>query len=155
MRFPSRVRRVFRALHHAVFHASRQGRAAEVAGWSNALASLAIGGGLFLLYRSIALAVAASVVAFVLLRVALAHRATVWIAASFGTLAVAGAAGGLAWLFAHVVESIPSLPSIVAVLAAVGGATLPAWAYGRLAQRRVENVRDSLFDPVSVPSSRS
>ena len=80
---------------------------------------------------------------------------TVWLAASCGTLAVSSAAGGLAWLFAHALESIPSAPPIAAVAAAVAAAMVPAWAYGRLAQRRGEDVRDSLLDPVSARSSSS
>jgi hypothetical protein len=151
----SAVVRFFRALHHVIFHASRQGRCAEIAGWSNALASLGIGAGLFALYRSVGLAVGATLVIFVLLRAALANRSTIWVAASFGTLAVSATAGGLSWLFAHVLESLPTAPPIAAILGAVGAAIVPAWAYGRLAQRRAENVRDSLFDPVSVPSSRT
>lgn len=150
----SRLSRALRNLHHIVFHASREGRASEIAAWANALASLALGAGGFLLVHSWPVAIATPIVAFVLLRVALTNRVTIWVAASFGTIAVAAFFGVLAWVFGHVVE-IPAVPSVAGVLGAVTSATLPAWAYGRLAQRRVQDVRDSLIDPVSVPSSRS
>jgi len=150
------MRRFLRAVHHAIFHASREGRASEVVLWSNAIASLAMGVLAWFLFRSIPGAIATAVVLFVLLRVALANRHTIWISASFGTLAVGGACGSLAWLFGHVIEASTSAPSIVAVLCAVGGAMLPAWAYSRLAEKRATNTRegrDSLIDPVSVPTS--
>jgi len=147
------VSRAYRAVHHAIFHASREGRSAEIAFWSNTVAAVGLGGGAFYLERSWLLAAGVAVAAFVLLRIALAHRVTVWIAASFGTLAVSAAGGGLAWLFAHVIES-PSAPAIAAILGAVATATVPAWAYGNLAQRRAEAIPDSLFEPISVPSSR-
>jgi hypothetical protein len=105
------------------------------------------------LFRSTPVTIATPVVLFVLLRLALANRHTIWIAASFGTLAVGSASGGLAWLFGHGIEASASAPSIAAVIFAVLGAMLPAWAYGRLAERRASNQRDSLIDPVSVPSS--
>ena len=146
--------RVLRRLRHIVFNASRAGRCAEVAGWSNAVAAIALGGGAFALTRAWPVTLGVALVAFVLLRAALTHRFTIWVAAAFGTLAVAAAGGGLAWLFAHVVESSPSAPSIAGVVGAVGAAILPVWGYGRLAQRR-EHVRDSLLDPLSVPSSRT
>src|SRR5262245_5860140 len=82
----SRLSRVLRGIHHAIFHASREGRSSEIVGWSNALASLVMGGGLFYLVRSWPLALALVVVAFVLLRVALTNRSTIWIAAAAGTL---------------------------------------------------------------------
>jgi hypothetical protein len=146
--------RVFRRLRHIVFDASRAGRCAEIAGWSNAVAGLGLAGGVFALTRSWPVSIGAAIAMFVLLRAALTHRLTIWVAAAFGTLAVSAAGGGLAWLFAHVLESSSTAPSIAGVLGAVGAAILPAWAYGRLAQRR-EHVRDSLLDPLSVPSSRS
>ena len=87
--------------------------------------------------------------AFVGLRVALAHRSTLWIAAGFGTLTVAAVGGSLAWLFGHLLDG-PSAPSIAAVLGAVVAALGPAWGYARLARRRAEGVRDSLIEPVSA-----
>lgn len=138
-----------------MFDASRAGRSFEVAAWSNAAASLALGAGSYAGTRSWQIALGTAVVAFVLLRGVLTHRLTVWIAASFGTLAVGAVGGGLAWLFAHVLDA-PSAPSIAAVLGALLSATVPAWAYAELAQRRAQDIRDSLVDPVSVPrSSRS
>jgi hypothetical protein len=152
----SAIARAIRSIHHLIFHASREGRSAEIAVWSNAIASLGIGAGTFFLtHHSWPLSITTAALSFVLLRLALAHRLTVWIAASCGTLAVSCVGGGLAWLFAHVIEAVPSAPSIAAVIGAVASATLPAWAYGRLAQRRDDHIRDSLIDPVSVPSSRS
>ncbi len=147
------VARSFRKLHHVVFHASREGRASEIAAWSNALVSVALGGGAFVWTHSWPFTVCVPILVFVLLRAALTHRVTLWIAGVLGTCSVAAAAGGLAWLFGHVIE-IPSVPLIAAVVVAIGSATVPAWAYRRLAQRRAENVRDSLIDPVSIPSSR-
>ena len=38
------LRRAARAVHHAVFNASREGRAAEIAIWSNAASALAVAG---------------------------------------------------------------------------------------------------------------
>jgi hypothetical protein len=136
-----------------MFHASREGRLAEIAAWSNAAAALALGGLAFYELRSWSIALVAMVLSFVLLRVALAHRLTVWIAASFGTLAVGAAGGTLAWVFAHVVE-VPSLPSIAAVFGAIFAACPPAWSYARLAKHRADAIPDSLIEPVSVPSSR-
>ena len=158
----SLLRRATRAVHHAVFHASREGRAAEIAAWANAASSVAVGAGvavvvwsqLALLPASAAwIGLVAGVVAFVGLRLALAHRLTVWIAAGFGTLTLAALGGSLAWLFGHVVES-PAAPSIAAVLGALVAALAPAWSYAHLARRRAEDVRDSLIAPVSVPRSR-
>jgi hypothetical protein len=143
-----------RKLHHVIFATSRAGRPAEIAAWSNAAASLVVGIGTYVFMRSWPLTIGFAVIAFVLLRGALTHRLTVWIAASFGTLAVGALGGGLAWLFAHVIDA-PAVPSIAAVIVAVGSATVPAWAYANLADRRARNVRDSLIEPVSVPSSRS
>lgn len=153
MKHRSGLSRALRRLHHAIFYASRDGRSAEIAAWSNAVASLGIGVATFFVMHSWPFAICLPLIAFVLLRLALVHRLTIWIAASFGTLAVSGLAGALVWLFAHVIE-IPSAPSIAAVIGAVAAATLPAGAYARLAQRRAEDVRDSLVDPVSVPPSR-
>lgn len=146
------VGRLLRLLDHAIFDASRQGRVAEITGWANAFASLELGGLVYLLTSSWQVAVATLVVAFGLLRIALVHRHTLFVAASLGTLAVSGLAGFLAWLFAHVAE-IPWLPSVAAVIVAIASATVPAWAYAQLAQRRTNHIRDSLIDPVSVPSS--
>jgi hypothetical protein len=136
-----------------VFAASRHGRASEIVAWSNAAASVGLGAGAYMLGRSWPIAIGGFVIAFVLLRVALAHRLTVWMAASFGTLAIAGAGGGLSWLFAHLIEE-PSAPSIAAITGALVSATGPAWAYAKLAERRAQEVPDSLVDPVS-PSSRN
>lgn len=152
MRRSSPLRRALRAVHHAVFHASREGRAAEIAAWSNAAAAVGAGAGAFALSRSWPAALATALAMFVPLRVALAHRVTVWVAALLGTLAVAATSGGLAWVFAHVLEA-PSAPPIAAVLGALAGALAPAWAYGRLAQRRLDEVPDSLLEPVSLPPS--
>ncbi len=150
----SRASRVVRFVHHLVFDASRAGRSSEIAAWSNAFASLAIGAGAFALARSWPIGFGAFVLAFALLRASLAHRLTVWIAASLGTLAVGALGGGLTWLFAHVID-MPSAPSIAAVLGAIGSSLAPAWAYANLAQRRADDVRDSLIHPVSVPPSRN
>ena len=116
------------------------------------MAAIGLGGAAYALTRSWPGAIGAVVLVFVLLRGALAHRNTVFIPASLGTLAVAAVGGGLAWLFGHVIE-VPSAPSIAAVLGAVLSALAPAWAYATLAQRRARDIRDSLVDPVSVPPS--
>ena len=145
-------RRAARFVRHVVFDASRAGRSSEIAAWSNALASLGLAGGAYALVRSWPLALAVAVIAFVLLRVALAHRLTVWIAAALGTLAVGAVGGALCWLFGHVLEQAAA-PWIAGALGALLSALAPAWAYGSLAQRRERNIRDSLVDPVSVPPS--
>lgn len=145
--------RFLRSIHHAIFHESRQGRAAEVIAWSNGAAALGAGAQTLLLGAPLAASAGVAVMAFILLRLALVHRTTVWIAAAFGTVAVAGAAGALAWLFAHVVEN-PAAPPIAAAAAGVLAAIVPTRAYVQLARCRSASVRDSLLDPVSVPSSR-
>jgi hypothetical protein len=101
---------------------------------------------------SLAASASIAVLAFVLLRLALLHRVTVWIAAAFGTVAIAGAAGGLAWLFAHVIE-LDAAPPIAAACAGVLAAILPTRAYVKLARSRERDVPDSLIDPVSARSS--
>ncbi len=143
---------MLRAVHHAIFHASREGRVAEIAAWSNAAAALALGGLTYYGLRSWIAPLVVVVLSFILLRVALAHRVTVWIAASFGTLAVGAAGGTLAWVFAHVAE-VPALPSIAAVFGAIFAACPPAWSYARLAKHRANDIPDSLVDPVSIPPS--
>jgi hypothetical protein len=147
----SRLSRSLRKLHHIVFTASRDGRSSEIAAWSNAAAALLLGAGAFALTRSWPFGIGLAVVSFVLLRGALTHRLTVWVAASLGTLAIGGLGGALAWLFAHVIEQ-PAVPSIAAVIGAVTSATLPAWAYANLGHRRARHERDSLLDP--IPLSR-
>jgi hypothetical protein len=150
---------VLKLLHHAVFHASREGRAGEIAAWANGASAFAIAAGVTALgwsrlsMHAAWIGLAVGIVTFAGLRLSLAHRVTVWIAAAFGTLTIAALGGGLAWLFAHVVES-PAAPSIAAVLGALAAALAPAWSYAHLAKRRKENVRDSLISPVSVPHSR-
>jgi hypothetical protein len=146
------VRRFLRAIHHSVFHESSAGRAAEVVAWSNAAAALGVGAQAFVLGLSIAASAAVAILAFVLLRVALLHRITVWVAAAFGTVAVAGAAGGLAWLFAHCIE-LEAAPPIAAACAGVLAAILPTRAYVKLARSRERDVPDSLIDPISARSS--
>jgi hypothetical protein len=146
------VRRFFRTLLRAVFYESREGRAAEIAAWSNALVGLAAGVALWLELGSWVLAFGAAALVFLVLRVALAHRVTVWIAAVVGTLVVATAGAALAWVFAHVIE-IPSAPPIAAVLAGLALGALPGWAYVQLARSRANDVPDSLVTP--VPSSRT
>jgi hypothetical protein len=140
-----------RAVQRAIQYESRAGRAAEIAGWSNGVAAVAAGAGVWLEARSWGLAFGAALVAFVLLRLALAHRVTVWVAAIVGTLSVAAAGGALAWLFSHVSES-PAAPPIAAALGALVAGALPGWAYATLARRRASDVPDSLVTP--VPSSR-
>lgn len=144
--------RVVRLIHHAVFHAPRERRASEIAAWSNALASVALGVVAFVAVHSWPLAICGPIIVFVLLRAALTNRATIWIAGVTGTVAVAVVAGGLGWLFGHVVE-VPAVPLIACGVVAIGSAIVPAWAYRRLSQRRA-HVRDSLIDPISSRPSR-
>ena len=151
--------KVARIVHHAIFDASRGGRASEIASWANAASALAVAAGvaaaLWSRLGSDALwaGLGALVVVFVGLRLSLAHRVTVWIAAAFGTLTIAALGGSLAWLFGHVVE-VPDAPSIAAVLGALAAALAPAWSYTQLARLRSERVRDSLLEPLSAPRSR-
>ena len=146
------MRRLLRAIHHSIFHESSAGRAAEVVAWSNAAAALGAGAQGFVMGLSVAASACIAVLAFVLLRLALLHRVTVWIAAAFGTVAIAGAAGGLAWLFAHCIE-IDAAPPIAAAAAGILAAILPTRAYVKLARARERDVPDSLVDPVSARSS--
>ena len=146
------MRGFWRGLHHSIFHESSSGRAAEVVAWSNAAAALGAGAQAFILGSSLAVAGAIAAFAFVALRLALLNRWTVWIAAAFGTVAIAGAAGGLAWLFAHVVE-LEAAPPIAAAAAGVLAAIVPTRAYVKLARSREANVPDSLVEPVSARES--
>jgi hypothetical protein len=153
------VRRVVRAADHVVFDASRVGRAGEIAAWSNGASALAVAlGTTALLWSRFAtnaawLGLVAGAVTLLVLRLALAHRYTVWISAAFGTLTIASLGAGVAWLFGHVVEATEA-PSVAAVLGALLAALGPAWAYAQLAKRRANADRDSFIDPISVPSSR-
>lgn len=155
----STLSRVFGAVRRAIFDESRQGRAAEIAGWSNAASALAIAIALGALtwsriaVHAIWVGLMVGGITLALLRLALTHRTTVWIASSLGTLTLAAIGGSMAWLFAHVLE-IPSAPSIAAVIGALLAALPPAWSYAQLARRRAEHIRDSLVDPISVPHSR-
>lgn len=152
-------KRLVRALAHAVFVESRQGRAAEIAAWSNGACAVAIAIGAFalawpLMHGNAAwLALISGALTLLLLRLALTNRVTVWIASALGTLTVAAAFGSLTWLFAHVIE-IPSLPPVAAVLGGLLGALAPAWSYAQLARRRADAIPDSLMEPVSAPFSR-
>lgn len=151
---PGTAHRALRAVHHALAFESRHGRAAEVAGWSNALASLGLGVAAFRCGLGEVAAVAVLVASFALLRLAMTHRATIPLAALAGSLAVAGVGGLLAWTFAHVVETEPAAPSIAGIVGALVSALAPAWAYATVARSRRADVPDSLLSPVSVPSSR-
>lgn len=155
----STPKRIVRALRHAIFDESRQGRAAEIAAWSNGASACAVALGVTVLGWGHApihgawLGLGAGAVTLLLLRLALAHRVTVWIAAVLGTVTIAALGGSLAWLFAHVIE-IPSAPRIAGVLGATLAALAPGWSYAKLVRRRADAIRDSLIDPVSVPGSR-
>lgn len=152
----STPKRFLRALRSAIFVESRQGRAAEIAGWSNAASAVAVAAAAVALAWSrlgghaLWLGVATGALTFLLLRLALTHRVTVWIASVLGTLTIAALGGSLTWVFAHVLE-MPTLPPIAAVLGALVSSLAPAWSYAQLARRRAESIRDSLIDPVSVP----
>ena len=156
---PRFAARAIRTLRHAVFDESRGGRAAEIAAWSNAAASVAIALAIIvagwdrLAIHAAWLGLGAGAITLVVLRLALTSRVTVWVAALAGTLTVAAIAGVLAWLFGHAVE-IAEAPSIAAVAGAILGALAPAWGYAHIARRRARDVRDSLVDPVSAPRSR-
>ncbi len=147
------MRRFLRWLYYTVFAASDDGRPFEVAVWSNALASVGVGALTFHTIHSWAPAIALGIVVFVLLRIALTHRVAIGLAAFAGILAVAGAGGGLAWLFAHLSERA-DVPTIAAALGAFTAAVVPAWAYAKLAARRWNGVPDALIEPVSIPPSR-
>jgi hypothetical protein len=135
----------------------RWARATEIATWANAASALAVAGGVTALMwtrlpaYAIWIGLGGGVLAFAALRLSLAHRFTLWIAAAFGTLTIAALGGGLFWLFAHVLES-PAAPSIAGVVGAIVAAVGPAWGYGHLARDRAESRRDSL-QPVSAPRS--
>ena len=151
--------RALRTIRHAVFDESRGGRAAEIAAWSNgataagvALAVVVLGWDRLAVHAAW-LGLVAGTLTLAVLRLALTHRLTVWVAALTGTLTVAAIAGALAWLFGHVVETAGA-PSIAAVAGALLGALAPAWGYAHIARRRASDVRDSLVDPVSAPRSR-
>jgi len=145
--------------HHAIFDASRGGRASEIASWANAASALTAGASAAaLLWSALGASAlwagfAALVLVFVGLRLSLAHRVTVWIAAAFGTFTIAALGGALAWLFGHVVEA-PGAPSVAAVVGSVVAALAPAWSYTHIARLRSERVRDSLLSPLSAPRSR-
>lgn len=138
---------------------SREGRAAEIVAWSNGLSAVAVAavvtvsGWSRFFVHSAWIGLAAGALVLLLLRLALTHRSTVWVAATVGTLTIAALGGSLAWLFGHVIK-VSAAPSVAAVAGALASALAPAWSYAHFARRRASNVRDSLVDPVSVPSSR-
>jgi hypothetical protein len=141
-----RARRILRVLHQAIVYEPREGRAAEIAGWSNAIVGIGVGALVWSETSSVALAVPAAIAAIIVLRLALAGRMTVWFAAVAGSMAVAAVGATLAWLFAHAIES-PLAPPIAAALGAIGAGAVPGWAYARLAKLRAEDVPDSLLTP--------
>jgi hypothetical protein len=153
------LERALRALRHVVLDQSREGRAAEIVAWSNGLGAVAVAGAVTVFgwsrfsVHSAWIGLAAGALALVVLRLALTHRSTVWLAAAVGTTTIAALGGSLAWLFGHVVE-VPAVPLIAAALGALLAALAPAWSYAHFARRRASDVRDSLVEPVSVPSSR-
>jgi len=156
----TRLGRFARAVHHWIVDESRDGRAAEIVAWSNAATALALAAAVaFAAWsrwpgQAPWMGLAAFAGSFVLLRIALVHRVTVWIAALLGTLTVGAVAGGLAWFFAHVIEDSPSAPILAAAVASLLAAAPAASAYAKLAKRRSSDVPDSLLEPVSVPHSR-
>ncbi len=150
----ARRRGVLRAIHHAFVFESRHGRAAEIVGWSNALAALVVGAAVYRgLELTLLLALGATVLAFVLLRLALAHRLTLGLAALAGTLSVAAVSGLFAWTLGHAIESYAWAPHVLGIASALGGALAPAWAYASVAAHRRQQVPDSLISPVSGPPS--
>jgi hypothetical protein len=158
-RSPVALARTLRAIRHAVFDESRGGRAAEIAAWSNGASALAVAAAVTvrgwerLPVHAAWVGLLAGGLTLLALRLALAHRLTVWLAAVAGTLTVAAVGGTLAWLFGHVVETAAA-PSIAAVAGALLAALAPAWSYANIARLRAGDVRDSLVDPVSAPRSR-
>jgi hypothetical protein len=142
--FRAGIRRALRSIHHAIVYESSAGAASEIAAWANVVPAVAAGAGAWLASSSSAVALGCALVVYVALRLALANRVTVWIAATLGTLGVAAAGGALAWLFAHAVEH-PSAPPIAAVAGALASAAAPAWAYAQIARRRLDDVPDSGF----------
>lgn len=141
----SALRRFGRAFVRAFVYESSGGAAAEVVGYANALPALAVAAGAWALASTAWVTVVAGLVTYALLRLALAHRITIWIAAVLGTLAVAGLGGALGWVFAHFVE-IAWAPTLGAVLGVIAGGALPGWAYGRLILARMNDVPDSLIE---------
>ncbi len=139
-------RSVVRALQQSFAYESREGRAAEIAGWSNALAAMAIGGAVVWQHGTWAAAGVTVLASFLALRLALTNRVTVWLAAAVGALAVGGAAGALAWVFGHVAE-LPWVPPFAGLVAFVAAAAMPAWAYTLIARQRLGGVPDSLLEP--------
>lgn len=156
----SPTKRFLRAVHHAIFHESREGRAAEVIAWSNGATGLAFGMLVAWLAwgrgptPALGLGLATAALAFCALRLALANRYTVWVAGVLGTTTIAALGGTLAWVFAHLFESLPALPAIAAAVGGALAASAPGWSYAQLARHRSDDVRDSLVSPVSVPHSR-
>lgn len=148
------MRRAATHVSHVLFDASREGRSAEIVGWSHALVSLELAAGVFVLTRSLpygwGIALAAGVVGFIVLRAAMTNALTLWFAAFFGTTAVAALAGGLGWLFGHLVD-LPSVPPITGALSAVIAGLVPAFAYRRIGKRRSDGVVDSLLAPRVPP----
>ncbi len=138
---------------------SRGGRAAEIAAWSNGASAVIVAAAITVIgWNRLPLHAAwaglcGGALMLVVLRLALTHRLTVWLAAAAGTLTVAAAGGALAWLFAHVLEEAAA-PSIAAVIGALVAALAPAWSYAQIARQRAGDERDSLVEPISAPHSR-
>ncbi len=139
-----------------VFAGSREGRAAEIVGWSNALTSLAIGVGLAAVaHAPWALAALSALVTFVLLRVGMASRKTAWVVALLGVTCVGATGGAVGWLLGHIVESWTYAPTALALVVSAAVVAPAGWAYARFLRRRADDVPDSLVDPVSLsPQSR-
>jgi hypothetical protein len=144
VRFGRRLRRI-------VVDRSSHGRSAEIVGWSNAAAAAAAAIAIGVRTAAPWGALLAFLVGFAGLRLMLAHRKTVGIAAMVGTLSIAGAAGVVTWLFAHVVDRA-GFADAVAIVGALAGGAVSAWAYADLASKRHAKVPDSLVGS-AVPSS--
>lgn len=147
--------RWLRGVRNALVYESREGRAAEIAGWANFCSSALFAAAGYYATHAVSFAIAAGLASLVSLRLALAHRTTVRFAAAIGTVAVATVGGALAWLFAHALESWAA-PPLAGALGAILGGALPARAYAQIAKRRAEDVPDSLLTSASLvpPSGR-
>lgn len=144
-----------RHLYLLVSTRSRDPRAAEILGYTHALAALAAGVALALGARlAIAWCVVAAIGTFLALRLAICHRWTIFAAAVIGTTLVASIGGALGWLLAMTSDGgVASVPAIL--VGACAAAAVPLHAYVRMIGRRLRGDRDSLLPPDSLDDAHN
>ena len=144
-RFKHRVARL-------IFTESAEPFASEIIGYTNAGISLTLF--LVLVIGTVlgwAPSAGISLAAFVLLRLALENRVTLWVAAVVGTSFVTAVGAGIGWMLGQVFETADA-PIALAIASAILASILPVVAYRRFIMRGSDDIgRESILP--SVPSS--